>query len=206
MDVHRATDAVLLGIDEIAKNAAVGAVRHHDQLHRGGRRGVPVARRPGDALRAAGRATRSRRSSRARSASSRCSGRRCCRSPRIAARIWRARGALRGMGRPPHPQARARRPRAAPGGRARSRRCSPGTISSPPRARRAASSGSGGAAPTSRELFPDVPKELMHDHDHGHDVDHDHGHDHDTPRHSHGPHRPTHARAHPHDEDEPSSP
>jgi SpoVK/Ycf46/Vps4 family AAA+-type ATPase len=26
----------------------------------------------------------------------------------------------------------------------------------------------GGAAPTSRELFPDVPKELMHDHDHGH--------------------------------------
>ncbi|HEX9563886.1 MAG TPA: AAA family ATPase [Gemmatimonadaceae bacterium] len=33
----------------------------------------------------------------------------------------------------------------------------------------------GGAAPTSRELFPDVPKELMHDHDHGH-----------------GPHRHTH--------------
>jgi AAA+ superfamily predicted ATPase len=26
----------------------------------------------------------------------------------------------------------------------------------------------GGAAPTSRELFPDVPKALMHDHDHGH--------------------------------------
>ena len=26
----------------------------------------------------------------------------------------------------------------------------------------------GGAAPTSRELFPDVPRELMHDHDHGH--------------------------------------
>jgi hypothetical protein len=26
----------------------------------------------------------------------------------------------------------------------------------------------GGAAPTSRELFPDVPKDLMHDHDHGH--------------------------------------
>ena len=26
----------------------------------------------------------------------------------------------------------------------------------------------GGAAPTSRELFPDVPKEMMHDHDHGH--------------------------------------
>jgi SpoVK/Ycf46/Vps4 family AAA+-type ATPase len=44
----------------------------------------------------------------------------------------------------------------------------------------------GGAAPTSRELFPDVPKELMHDHDHGHAIDdprHDHG---------HGPHRHTH--------------
>jgi pachytene checkpoint protein 2 len=26
----------------------------------------------------------------------------------------------------------------------------------------------GGVAPSSRELFPDVPKELMHDHDHGH--------------------------------------
>jgi hypothetical protein len=41
----------------------------------------------------------------------------------------------------------------------------------------------GGAAPTSRELFPDVPKELMHDHDHGHPL-HDHAHDH--------PHRHTH--------------
>jgi SpoVK/Ycf46/Vps4 family AAA+-type ATPase len=41
----------------------------------------------------------------------------------------------------------------------------------------------GGAAPTSRELFPDVPKELMHDHDHGH-----------------GPHRHTHT--HQHDDDE----
>ena len=36
----------------------------------------------------------------------------------------------------------------------------------------------GGAAPTSRELFPDVPKTLMHDHDHGH------------------PHRPTHTHQH----------
>jgi SpoVK/Ycf46/Vps4 family AAA+-type ATPase len=26
----------------------------------------------------------------------------------------------------------------------------------------------GGAAPSSREMFPDVPKEMMHDHDHGH--------------------------------------
>ena len=43
----------------------------------------------------------------------------------------------------------------------------------------------GGAAPTSRELFPDVPNELMHDHDHGH-----------------GPHRHTHT--HQHDDDDPS--
>jgi SpoVK/Ycf46/Vps4 family AAA+-type ATPase len=27
----------------------------------------------------------------------------------------------------------------------------------------------GDAAPTSRQMFPDVPRELMHDHDHGHD-------------------------------------
>jgi hypothetical protein len=40
----------------------------------------------------------------------------------------------------------------------------------------------GGRAPTSRELFPDVPKDLMHDHDHGHGP-HDHG---------HGPHTHTH--------------
>jgi pachytene checkpoint protein 2 len=52
----------------------------------------------------------------------------------------------------------------------------------------------GGRAPTSHELFPDVPKELMHDHDHGHALhdhqhhDHDHDHDHD---HGHG-HRHTH--------------
>jgi len=43
----------------------------------------------------------------------------------------------------------------------------------------------GGRALTSREMFPDVPKELMHDHDHGHAVhDHDHDHDH-THRHTH---------------------
>jgi len=40
----------------------------------------------------------------------------------------------------------------------------------------------GGAAPAARELFPDVPKDLMHDHDHGH-----------------GPHRHTHT--HQHDDD-----
>ena len=42
----------------------------------------------------------------------------------------------------------------------------------------------GGTAPTAREMFPDVPRELMHDHDH------DHGH----------AHRPTHT--HQHDDDE----
>jgi SpoVK/Ycf46/Vps4 family AAA+-type ATPase len=41
----------------------------------------------------------------------------------------------------------------------------------------------GGAAPTSREMFPDVPKELMHDHDHGHDLEH-------------GPHQHTHTHHH----------
>jgi AAA+ superfamily predicted ATPase len=34
----------------------------------------------------------------------------------------------------------------------------------------------GGPAPTARELFPDVPKELMQDHDHGHGHSHDHPH------------------------------
>ncbi len=38
----------------------------------------------------------------------------------------------------------------------------------------------GGAAPTARELFPDVPAELMHDHDHGHaHPTHTHQHDDD---------------------------
>jgi hypothetical protein len=44
----------------------------------------------------------------------------------------------------------------------------------------------GGAAPTSREMFPDVPKELMHDHDHGHvPHKHTHTHQHDDDDHSH---------------------
>ena len=52
----------------------------------------------------------------------------------------------------------------------------------------------GGRAPTSRELFPDVPKELMHDHDHGHALHDDHHHHHDQDNdhdHTHG-HRHTH--------------
>jgi AAA+ superfamily predicted ATPase len=32
----------------------------------------------------------------------------------------------------------------------------------------------GGAAPSSKELFPDVPDELKHDHDHGHGHEHHH--------------------------------
>jgi AAA+ superfamily predicted ATPase len=37
----------------------------------------------------------------------------------------------------------------------------------------------GGTAPTAREMFPDVPRELMHDHDHGHRPTHTHQHDDD---------------------------
>src|SRR5688572_12147553 len=43
----------------------------------------------------------------------------------------------------------------------------------------------GGPAPTSREMFPDVPKELMHDHDHAPTSR-------GPPDHGHGPHRHTH--------------
>jgi len=44
----------------------------------------------------------------------------------------------------------------------------------------------GGVAPSARELFPDVPKDLMHDHDHGHPPHrHTHTHQHDDdPSHS----------------------
>jgi pachytene checkpoint protein 2 len=44
----------------------------------------------------------------------------------------------------------------------------------------------GGVAPTSREMFPDVPKELMHDHDHGHGP-HKHTHTHQHDDHDHDP-------------------
>ena len=44
----------------------------------------------------------------------------------------------------------------------------------------------GGTAPTSREMFPDVPKELMHDHDHGHGPHkHTHTHQHEDDDHKH---------------------
>jgi pachytene checkpoint protein 2 len=45
----------------------------------------------------------------------------------------------------------------------------------------------GGIGPTAREMFPDVPKELMHDHDHGHahpHPTHTHHHDDDDDGHS----------------------
>jgi AAA+ superfamily predicted ATPase len=41
---------------------------------------------------------------------------------------------------------------------------------------------SGAAAPSSKELFPDVPQELKHDHDHDHGHGHDHEHHHKTRR------------------------
>ena len=53
----------------------------------------------------------------------------------------------------------------------------------------------GGPALTSREMFPDVPKELMHDHDHGHAL-HEHDHSHGGHDHSHPPHRHTHTHHH----------
>lgn len=57
----------------------------------------------------------------------------------------------------------------------------------------------GGRAPTARELFPDVPPELMHDHDHGHGDHHHphHHHHHEHPHqhpHEHGAHTHTHHR------------
>ncbi len=52
----------------------------------------------------------------------------------------------------------------------------------------------GGAAPAARELFPDVPDRLMHDHDHGHGHEHEHGHEQDDHGHGHaGEHTPVHA-------------
>ena len=51
----------------------------------------------------------------------------------------------------------------------------------------------GGTALTAREMFPDVPKELMHDHDHGHGPhEHTHGHTH-THQHDTDPHPHSHS-------------
>ncbi len=63
----------------------------------------------------------------------------------------------------------------------------------------------GTLALTAREMFPDVPKELMHDHDHGHapkGTPHDHGHGPGRHEHSHPHPHPTHT--HQHDDDDPS--
>ncbi len=54
----------------------------------------------------------------------------------------------------------------------------------------------GGRAPTSRELFPDVPKELMHDHDHGHAIPHHHPHTHTHHHDDHVHHDTTEAPRH----------
>jgi AAA+ superfamily predicted ATPase len=48
----------------------------------------------------------------------------------------------------------------------------------------------GGAAPKARELFPDVPQELMHDHDHGHGPAHSH------PTHTHHQHEDDDGHSH----------
>jgi hypothetical protein len=52
----------------------------------------------------------------------------------------------------------------------------------------------GGAALTSRAMFPDVPRELMHDHDHGHAL------------HDHGPGSPRHTHTHQQDTADPPTP
>ena len=62
----------------------------------------------------------------------------------------------------------------------------------------------GGPALEARQMFPDVPRELMHDHDHGHRMpgdDHSHAapnydHTHDTPQHDHSHHAPAHDHSH----------
>ena len=54
VDVHRATDALLAGIDAVAAELPTGAVRGDDELPRRRRRGVSVPRRPGAGTRAAG--------------------------------------------------------------------------------------------------------------------------------------------------------
>ena len=53
----------------------------------------------------------------------------------------------------------------------------------------------GGAAPKARELFPDVPEELMHDHDHGHGPAH-HQHPHHHPTHTHHQHEDDDGHSH----------
>ncbi len=184
VDVHRATDAVLLGIDEIAKKLPVGALRDHHQFHPGGGRGVPVARRPGDELRAARRGDDRKNPRARRSASWRCNG------PRW--RPWRAR--RRSIAELAKLCAGwdGRRIRklvlAALAQRLEVAR-DPGKLAWDDFLGAARKKGGvewiGGAAPSARELFPDVPKELMHDHDHGHaHPTHTHQHD-DDDGHSH---------------------
>jgi hypothetical protein len=165
VDVHRATDAVLLGIDEIAKKlpsvlfvTTTNFIEAVDEAFLSRADLVMRFQLPD--------ATRSCASSRARSRSSRCS------SPRW--RRSRATGAPR-----PSSLSNATAGMAAACGNL----CSPRWPNAwrwraireahprgPPlrRAKKGGVEWIGGAAPTSREMFPDVPKDLMHDHDHGH--------------------------------------
>ncbi len=167
VDVHRATDAVLLGIDEIAKNLPsvlfVTTTNFIEAVDEAFLSRADLVMRFALPDRDTIERILAQRDRRARGAMAGAAAAGAGRRAAVGAG-----GALRGLGRPAHPQADARRPRAAPGGRARSGRSCRGTTCSPPRARRAASSGPAARAPTSREMFPDVPKELMHDHDHGH--------------------------------------
>jgi SpoVK/Ycf46/Vps4 family AAA+-type ATPase len=120
VDVHRATDAVLLGVDEIAKKLPSVLFVTTTNFHRGRRHRFPVARGPGDALCPPGSRhhredprARDRRARGAVAAAPADGGR-----PRPHRR---ARRHVRGLGRAPHPQARARGARPAAGGGARSR-------------------------------------------------------------------------------------
>ena len=121
------------------------------------------------------------------SASSPCSGRRCCRwrrTPR-GSRSWRrcARDGTAGASASSMLAALAQRLEV----RARSVERCRGTICLAAASKKGGVEWAGGRGAHLARDVPDVPKELMHDHDHGHGVhDHHHGHDHDHGlRHTH---------------------
>ncbi len=182
VDVHRATDAVLLGIDEIAKNlpsvlfvTTTNFIEAVDEAFLSRADLVMRFALPDrDTIEQHPRSTPS--------ASSRCNGRRCCRSPSDAARLSELAALCEGWdGR------RIRKLVLAALAQRLDVARDPAKLSWDDLFSAARKKGgvewAGGAALTSREMFPDVPKELMHDHDHGH-----------------GPHRHTHTQQK--DEDE----
>jgi hypothetical protein len=145
VDVHRATDAVLLGIDEIAK--ALPSVLFVTTTNFIEAVDEAFLSRADLVMRfALPTAPRSRRYSRARSASWRSSGRRCCRWRRTAGASESSRPcATDGMA---GVSASSCSPRSLSGWRSRATlRCSRGTISCPPPARRAGSNGWGRRRP-----------------------------------------------------------